>query len=171
MRSLRKKCPYSELLWSVFTRIRTEYREARSISPYSVRMWENTDQNNSEYGHFSRSHLHSVLLSPVSFPVRKYLWKVCDIWRDIPGFTEYLTAWKVSKYRVFSGSYFPVFSSNTGICVPKKTPHLDTSHAMSLHLKSKLRQLLLLLLWWWWCRFIAFAQAVLNPEIFLLSEL
>ena len=21
--------------------------------PYSVRMWENTDQNNSEYGHFS----------------------------------------------------------------------------------------------------------------------
>ena len=24
------------------------------ISPYSVRMWENTDQNNSEYGHFTR---------------------------------------------------------------------------------------------------------------------
>ena len=108
---------------------------------------------------------------PCIIPVRKYLWKVCDIWRDIPGFTEYLTAWKVSKYRVFSGSYFPVFSSNTGICVPKKTPHLDTSHAMSLHLKSKLRQLLSLLLLWWWCRFIAFAQAVLNPEIFLLSEL
>ena len=27
----------------------------RSISPYSVRMQENTVQNNSEYGHFSRS--------------------------------------------------------------------------------------------------------------------
>ena len=27
----------------------------RSISPYSVRMWENTDQNNSEYVHFSHS--------------------------------------------------------------------------------------------------------------------
>ena len=26
-----------------------------NISPYSVRMRENTDQNNSEYGHFSRS--------------------------------------------------------------------------------------------------------------------
>ena len=26
-----------------------------SISPYSVRMRENTDQNNSEYGHFLRS--------------------------------------------------------------------------------------------------------------------
>ena len=27
----------------------------RSISPYSVRMRENTDQSNTEYGHFSRS--------------------------------------------------------------------------------------------------------------------
>ena len=32
------------------------YKESqRSISPYSVRMRENTDQNNSEYEHFSRS--------------------------------------------------------------------------------------------------------------------
>ena len=53
--SLREKCPYSELFWSAFSRIRTEYGEIRSISPYSVRMRENTDQNNSEYGHFSRS--------------------------------------------------------------------------------------------------------------------
>ena len=29
--------------------------EIRSISPYSVRMRENADQNNSEYGHFLRS--------------------------------------------------------------------------------------------------------------------
>ena len=29
--------------------------EIQSISPYSVRMWENADQNNSEYGHFSSS--------------------------------------------------------------------------------------------------------------------
>ena len=48
-------CSYSELLWSVFSRIWTEYREIRSISPYSVQIWENADQNNSEYGHFSRS--------------------------------------------------------------------------------------------------------------------
>ena len=51
-----KKCPYSELFWSAFSRIQTEYGEIRSISPYSVRMWENADQNNSEYGRF----LHSV---------------------------------------------------------------------------------------------------------------
>ena len=30
--------------WSVFSCIWTEYGEIRSISPYSVRMWENTDQ-------------------------------------------------------------------------------------------------------------------------------
>ena len=30
--SLREKCPYSELLWSVFSRIRTEYREILRIS-------------------------------------------------------------------------------------------------------------------------------------------
>ena len=49
---LRKKCPYSELFWSAFSRIRTDYGE---IPAYSVRMRENADHNNSEYGHFSRS--------------------------------------------------------------------------------------------------------------------
>ena len=37
--TLREKCPYLQLFWSVF----------------SIRMWENTDQNNSEYGHFLHS--------------------------------------------------------------------------------------------------------------------
>ena len=53
--SLHEKCPYSELFWSAFSRIRTEYGEIRSISLYSVRMRENADQNSSEYGHFLRS--------------------------------------------------------------------------------------------------------------------
>ena len=53
--ALRKKCPYSEFLLSVFSRIQTEYGEIRSISTYLVQMWENKDQKNSEYGHFSRS--------------------------------------------------------------------------------------------------------------------
>ena len=55
--SLRKKCTYSDLFWSVFSSIRSKYGEIRSISPYSVRMRENTDQKNSEYGHFSRSEI------------------------------------------------------------------------------------------------------------------
>ena len=46
---LRQKCPYLELFWSVFSRIRTEYEEIRSNSPYSVGMRENTDHHNSEY--------------------------------------------------------------------------------------------------------------------------
>ena len=41
--ALRKMCPYSELFWSVSSRIRTEYGEILHISPYSVRMRENTD--------------------------------------------------------------------------------------------------------------------------------
>ena len=50
-RSLREKCPYLELLWSAFSPIRNDYGEILRIlriSPYSVRMQENADQNNSE---------------------------------------------------------------------------------------------------------------------------
>ena len=53
--TLREKCPYSEFLWSVFSQIPIEYGEIQSISPYSVRIRENTDHKNSEYEHFSRS--------------------------------------------------------------------------------------------------------------------
>ena len=34
----------------------------------------------------------------------------------------------MSKYGVFSGAYFPVFSPNIGIYGPEKTPYLDTFH-------------------------------------------
>ena len=47
--------------WSVFSRIRTEYGEILRIFPYSIRMRENTDQNNSEYGHFLRSLCLSII--------------------------------------------------------------------------------------------------------------
>ena len=58
---LRKKCPYLELFSSIFSCIWTKYGEIRSISPYLARMRENADQNNSEYGHFSRSeHLKQI---------------------------------------------------------------------------------------------------------------
>ena len=53
--TLREKSPYSELFWSVFSHIRTQYRKILLITPFSVRMRENKDQNNSEYGHFLRS--------------------------------------------------------------------------------------------------------------------
>ena len=38
--TLSKKCLYSELFWSVFSRIRTEFGEIWSISPHSVRIQE-----------------------------------------------------------------------------------------------------------------------------------
>ena len=59
--TLREKCPHSGFFWSVFSCLRTEYGEMRSISPYSVRIRENTDQKNSEYGHFSRSVSFSII--------------------------------------------------------------------------------------------------------------
>ena len=62
---LHKKCPYSELFWSAFSRIRTEYREKLSISPYSVQMQENADQSNSKYGHF----LCSATISLIFFSI------------------------------------------------------------------------------------------------------
>ena len=41
--------------------------------------------------------------------------------------------WKVSKYRAFSGLYFPAFGVNTeryGVNGPEKTPYLGTFHAV-----------------------------------------
>ena len=60
--TLGEKCTDSELFWSKFFHIWTEYGEIQSISPYSVQMRENTDQNNFEYGHFLRS---EAALSPL----------------------------------------------------------------------------------------------------------
>ena len=61
----RENCPYAELFWSVFSRIRTKYGEILNISPYSVKMGENADQNNSEHGHFLRSDSFLYSLNPI----------------------------------------------------------------------------------------------------------
>ena len=53
--ALYEKCSYSEFFWSVSSCIRTEYEEMLHISPYSVWMRENMDQENSKYGRFLRS--------------------------------------------------------------------------------------------------------------------
>ena len=71
--TLRRKRPYSELLWSAFSSIWTKYGEILWISPYSVRMPENTDQNNSEYGHLLavlRYQLKTRLLFLFSFSTK-----------------------------------------------------------------------------------------------------
>ena len=64
---LPKKCPYSELFWPKFSRIRTEHEEIWSISPYSARIRGNADQNNSEYGYFyAVNHIYSEIFHSVS---------------------------------------------------------------------------------------------------------
>ena len=82
-RTLLKKRPYSVLFRSVFSRIRTESREILRISPYSIWMRGNTDQNNSEYGHFLCSgspffFSDNVLLNEMNLPVYDRNHKVCS---------------------------------------------------------------------------------------------
>ena len=45
------------------------------------------------------------------------------------------TAWKVSKYGVISGPYFPVFSPNR----TEVTPYLDTFHLVDVFCKERAR--------------------------------
>ena len=54
---------------------------------------------------------------------------LCDNYDKLE-FTQLYSAWKLSKYGVFSSPYFPVFSPNTGKYVPEKTPYLDTFHTV-----------------------------------------
>ena len=49
------RAPLLRERYYVFSRIRTEYGEIRSISPYPLRIRENTDQKNSVFAHFSCS--------------------------------------------------------------------------------------------------------------------
>ena len=77
--ALREKNMYSELFWSIFSRIWTEYGEKRGISPYSIRMRENTDQNNSEYGHVLRSEnvfIQQLFLTREGKKLLRYLYKI-----------------------------------------------------------------------------------------------
>ena len=52
--------------------------------------------------------------------------------------------WRVSKYEVISGLYFPVFSPNTGKYGPEITPYLGTFHAMIQNSVKYLRWMLLI---------------------------
>ena len=60
-------------------------------------------------------------------------------------FIENFTAWKVPKYGAFSGPYFPVFGLRSNLRIQsecrkiraKKTPYLDTFHAVTDRAKFK----------------------------------
>ena len=70
---MREKCPKWSFFWSVFSCIRTEYRDLLSKSPYSVRIQENTDQKKFVFGDFSRSvHFSDFVVSPQTFRLANY---------------------------------------------------------------------------------------------------
>ena len=46
----------------------------------------------------------------------------------------------MTKYGVFSGSYFPVFGLNTGKRGPKKILYLDTFHAVNVKCGAVMRR-------------------------------
>ena len=104
--------------------------------PYSVRMQENAHKNNSEYGHFSRSDMLSLILIEFNFPQRKYCvieWKkiitnknIADLKKcmhhadfgKIIYFRRKYTQCYCSKsvlIQSFSSSYFPAFELNAKI--------------------------------------------------------
>ena len=63
--TVRKVSKYGDFTGPYFPHIRTEYGEILRISPYSVRMRQNTDQKNSVLGHISHSEcfkLPSIIL-------------------------------------------------------------------------------------------------------------
>ena len=63
-----KSVQIRSIFWSVFSRIWTEYGEILRISPYSARMWENTDQKI----------LRIWTLFRQWFIIKIHLWYICD---------------------------------------------------------------------------------------------
>ena len=55
-----KSVQIRSFFWSVFSGIRTEYGEIRSISPYSVQMRENADMNNSDFRYLLHSENYAL---------------------------------------------------------------------------------------------------------------
>ena len=67
---------FGVILVRIFTHSDWIRREVLHISPYSVRMRENTDQDNSEYGHFSRS---EMLTGKSKTPMHSVIWFKIDV--------------------------------------------------------------------------------------------
>ena len=91
--TLRKKCPYSELFWPAFSCILTKYGEI--LSPYSFRMRENADQNDSEYGHFSRNGYSTHNEFDLRFCKRMHRW----LWIKYNN-TQYITGFLYTASRM-----------------------------------------------------------------------
>ena len=121
--------------------------------PYSVQMQENTYQEKTLFGHFSRSGrilAHCLLPFAWEMTCSKYSWKkqgfygllVMDFIYILAPWLDF-TGWKTSKCGVIlacillhsdliqrDNPYPSVFSPNVGKYGPGKTPYLNTFHAV-----------------------------------------
>ena len=81
--SLRKKCPYSEFLWSAFFQhfpafgLNTEYLSV--FSPNAGKCGKSADQKNSEYGHFLCSILLFWIYKYINNSDKNHLWNICKV--------------------------------------------------------------------------------------------
>ena len=100
--------------WSVFSSIPTEYGKILHISPYSVRMRENTEQKNSVFGYFSRSEKCEIM---------KGIWLLFTRWKTFH-------CVKSVQIRSVFGSVLSCIQSEYRKIGTRKTPYLDTFHAV-----------------------------------------
>ena len=75
--------------------------------------------------YYVRVYLKVFLLLSISLIMIKVSESSLICWKK-----ETFTVWKVSKYRVISGPYFPVFGLNTRTYGPEETQYLDTFHVV-----------------------------------------
>ena len=149
--SLRKMCLFSKLFWSVCSRIWTEYGES-CITLYSVRMRENTDQNNSQFEHFSRSACVAILKKeltlcsgtatignspwnnkwPISISNKSHFPNLVSNWKQLWNkyrfkHLEILNVWKIQMFLglsdVFSVSYLKQRRKDAEIPIKEKNFH------------------------------------------------
>ena len=94
-----KSVQVRSFVWSVFSRIRTAYGEILGISPYSVQMWENTDQKK------LRSWIHfTQCRKKVLFP--------CVHIRNISPPGRYLF-WRAGRWENFERSQYSKWITST----------------------------------------------------------
>ena len=96
--------------WSVFSHIRTEYGEIRRISPYSVRMRENTDQKQLLIWTLFTQLIYKVKLSGISGSLLKLIQNYLDNRFQRVLLNGQTSEWKPVKAGVPQGSILgPLF--------------------------------------------------------------
>ena len=93
--ALREKCRYSDLIWSVFFPIRTEYEDLGSKSPNSVQMRENTDKKTPNTNTF-----FAVMV--LALPIDKLWTRGKKFLNFLFCFYSFENAWKVQSWSFLS---------------------------------------------------------------------